>query len=78
MKDNREGQSARDGATRRGMVKFLGGAGVGIGAVMTGKGAASATPAAGAPSGADLPFPPVPTASTAGPTLQESVHHRRA
>ena len=25
-----------------------------------------------------LPFPPVPTASTAGPTLQQSIHIRRA
>ncbi len=28
--------------------------------------------------GSVLPFPPVPTASTAGPTLQESIHVRRA
>ena len=28
--------------------------------------------------GSVLPFPPVPTASTAGPTLQESIHIRRA
>jgi arylsulfatase A-like enzyme len=28
--------------------------------------------------GAELPFPPVPSASTAGPTLQESKHVRRA
>lgn len=28
--------------------------------------------------GSVLPFPPVPSASTAGPTLQESVHRRRA
>ena len=28
--------------------------------------------------GAILPFPPVPTASKAGPTLQTSTHHRRA
>ena len=28
--------------------------------------------------GAVLPFPPTPSASVAGPTLQESIHQRRA
>jgi arylsulfatase A-like enzyme len=33
---------------------------------------------AAAVDGSELPFPPVPSASKAGPTLQTSVHHRRA
>ena len=39
---------------------------------------ARAADAARAADGSVLPFPPVPTASTAGPTLQESIHVRRA
>ncbi len=38
---------------------------------------ASATFAAAPDDGAVLPFPPVPSASKAGPTLAESEHHRR-
>ena len=38
-------------------------------------GADTATPGS---DGSILPFPPVPTASTAGPTLATSTHHRRA
>jgi len=38
----------------------------------------SVSRAADTPSGAVLPFPPVPSASVAGPTLQESRHVRRA
>ncbi len=40
--------------------------------------AATAVSPARAADGSVLPFPPVPTASTAGPTLQESIHVRRA
>jgi arylsulfatase A-like enzyme len=39
---------------------------------------ARAADAARAADGSVLPFPPVPTASTAGPTLQVSIHVRRA
>ncbi len=39
---------------------------------------ARAVDAPRAADGSILPFPPVPTASTAGPTLQESIHIRRA
>ena len=80
MNDRKNAVTIADGTTRRRLVKIMGGAGAGLGAaIMTGKDAAAGVtaPSAG-PAGADLPFPPVPTASTAGPTLQDSVHHRRA
>jgi len=80
VNDRKNAVTIADGTTRRRLVKIMGGAGAGLGAaIMTGKDAAAGVtaPSAG-PAGADLPFPPVPTASTAGPTLQDSVHHRRA
>ncbi len=61
-------------------MKIINGFGAGVGAaVLAGK----ATTAALAQQvkdalGSVLPFQPVPTASTAGPTLQESKHVRRA
>ena len=80
MNDRKNAVTIADGTTRRRLVKIMGGAGAGIGAaIMTGKDAvAGVTAPSAGPAGADLPFPPVPTASTAGPTLQDSVHHRRA
>ena len=66
--------------TRRRLVKLMNGVAAGIGAaVVAGKstGAALAQQVKDAV-GSVLPFPPVPTASTAGPTLQESKHVRRA
>ena len=61
-------------------MKIINGVGAGIGAAVI---AGKATTAAVAQQvkdqlGSVLPFQPVPTASTAGPTLQESKHVRRA
>src|SRR5208337_5000982 len=73
-------QPARGGLTRRRLVKIINGVGAGIGAAVI---AGKATTVAFAQQvkdalGSVLPFQPVPTASTAGPTLQESKHVRRA
>ena len=66
----------KNGITRRSLMKVINSVGA---AVVAGK----ATTVAFAQQAKDtfgsaLPFPPVPTASTAGPTLQESKHVRRA
>ena len=66
--------------TRRRMMKLLNGVAAATGAaVVAGKAATTAFAQQVKDTlGAVLPFPPVPTASTAGPTLQESKHVRRA
>jgi hypothetical protein len=70
----------RSGITRRRLVKLMNGLAAGFGrAIVAGK----ATTVVFAQQvrdalGSVLPFPPVPTASSAGPTLQESKHVRRA
>ena len=82
MKNDREVavQPVKSGITRRGLVNIMKGVGAGIGAAVI---AGKATTVAFAQQvkdavGSVLPFPAVPTASTAGPTLQESKHARRA
>ena len=68
------------GVTRRRLVSIVNGVGAGIAAaavVRQSDHRAFAQQVNGA-LGSVLPFPPVPTASTAGPTLQESKHVRRA
>ncbi len=75
------GSEPREGGiTRRRLVKIINVIGAGVSAVVI---AGKETTAAFAQQvkdalGSVLPFPPVPTASTAGPTLQESKHVRRA
>ena len=68
------------GITRRRLVKLMNGVGAGIGAALvTGVNTTVAFAQQVKDAlGSALPFPPVPTASTAGPTLQESKHVRRA
>jgi Sulfatase len=83
--DRREAQEIKDevnksGVTRRRLVKIINGIGAGMAAAVIARKemtAALAEPVS-SESGSGLPFPPVPTASTAGPTLQESKHVRRA
>ena len=77
---NGAGPLGKDGITRRHLVKITNAIGAAItAAVVLGK----TTTVAFAEQvrdtlGSVLPFQPVPTASTAGPTLQESKHVRRA
>ena len=71
--------AGRGGVTRCTLVKIINGVGAGIGAaVIAGKATTVAFAQVKDALGSVLPFPPVPTASTAGPTLQESKHVRRA
>src|SRR5271167_1381179 len=76
MNDQPQKQS---GITRRRLVKLMNGVAAGVGAaVIAGKETTGALAQQVKDTlGSVLPFPPVPTASTAGPTLQESKHVRR-
>ena len=71
---------SRARVTRRRLAKIIGvsGAGIGAAAVAAKNMTVAFAQKVGGTLGAALPFPPVPTASTAGPTLQESKHVRRA
>jgi Sulfatase len=69
-------QPRRGGITRRGLAKIV--SSIGAVVIASKKTTAALAHQVSDALGSVLPFPPVPTASIAGPTLQESRHVRRA